>query len=203
MNSYSRNCKHCGLSFFHNDFKPIDFFCKKCWFGLEKYKTPPQFKIYKSPEVLVRPLFLWDEKESEVGNLIHGLKGGTPFEIIRKLSLEIIARESPAQDAIIVPVPSSKVGEKDHAYQIAGIISEELGLRLWCGLQWENKSTNQKFLKKTERFVSTMIKTEKLPCTKKVILIDDLVTTGATAMAAYKAIKSLNKIEVWALACRI
>lgn len=203
MISYLRNCKHCGLSFFHNQLKPIDFFCKKCWTTLEKERAPANFKIYKSPEIIVKPLFLWKKKDSIVGSMIHGLKGGTPEDIIRKVSLEIVFREAHRMNLLIVPVPSSKVGEKDHAYQIANIISQELEVDLWNGLIWENKRTNQKFLKKTERFVSSIAKTEDLPRGKQVILIDDLVTTGATASAAFKAIKSLNQIEVWALACRM
>lgn len=203
MNSYFRNCKHCGLGIFHNDFHPIDFFCKKCWCEIEKYKVKSGFKVYKSPEILVKPLFLWKEKEGIVGDLIHGLKGGTPEDVIKKLALEISYRKFPSQDAIIVPIPSSKVGERDHAYQIANIISQELGLQLWSGLRWKDKITNQKFLKKSERFVASMIKNEDFPRKKPVILIDDLVTTGATVTAAYKALKSPNQTEVWALACRI
>lgn len=203
MDSYFRNCKYCGLGIFHNDFQAIDFFCHSCWNELEKHKTNRYFKIYKSQEIFVRPLFLWKEKESIVGSLIHGLKGGTPFDIIEKMAFEMLARESPSQDTIIVPVPSSKVGEKDHAYLIAKVISDTLGLPLWMGLKWENKTTNQKFLKKTERFVSSMTKTDNFPRGKHVILIDDLVTTGATATAAFKALKSPKQIEVWALACRI
>jgi len=203
MISYLRNCKHCGLGAFHNQLKPIDFFCKKCWTILEREKARENFKIYKSPEILVKPLFLWKKKDSIVSSLIHGLKGGTPEDVVRKISLEITFRESRRKDLIIVPVPSSKVGERDHAYQIANIVSQELKVDLWNGLKWEAKSTNQKFLKKSERFENSMIKTSNLPKGKQVILIDDLVTTGATASAAFKAIKSLNQIEVWALACRM
>ncbi len=170
---------------------------------MEKEKVLSNFKLYKSPQVLVKPLLLWKEKESVVGSLIHGLKGGTPEDIISKISLEIAFRESRRKDLLIVPVPSSKVGERDHAFQIAYFVSQELKLHMWEGLKWERKTTNQKFLKKTERFVNTMIQTKDLPRGKEVILIDDLVTTGATATAAYNAIKSLNQIEVWALACRM
>lgn len=203
MISYLRNCKHCGLGFFHNQMNPIDFFCKKCWAVLEKEKARENFKIYKSPEILVKPLFLWKKKESIVGSMIHGLKGGTPEDVIKKISLEIAFRESRRKDIVIAPVPSSKVGEKDHAYQIANILSQELNVELWNGLKWGAKKSNQKFLKKFERFENSMIKIANLPRGKQLVLIDDLVTTGATASAAFKAIKSLNQIEVWALACRM
>lgn len=203
MISYFRNCKRCGFCLFHNQFKPIDFFCEKCWYLLEKEKTKIGFKIYKSQDIFVKPLYLWKEKESVVGDLIHGLKGGTPMEIIERLSLEIAFREKHQKDIVTVPVPSSKVGDKDHAFQMAKCISQKLNVELWNGLIWKEKSTNQKFLKKTERFDSTMEKTLDLPAGKRVVLIDDLVTTGATTMAAFKAIKGLNQMEVWALACRI
>lgn len=203
MISYLRNCKHCGLGIFHNQLLPIDLFCTKCWTILEKERATLNFKIYKSPEVLVKPLFLWKEKDSIVGSMIHGLKGGTPIEVIRKISLEIVFREKGRNDLVIIPIPSSKVGDKDHAYQIANIVSEELKVDLWDGLMWENKSTNQKFLNKAARFENSIVKTKNFPKKKQVILIDDLVTTGATVSAAFKAIKSLNQIEVWALACRM
>jgi predicted amidophosphoribosyltransferase len=203
LSSLFRNCKHCGLGIFANDFQKINFFCKKCWEKLESEKTKPHFVIYKTPEIAVRSLFVWREKESIVKDLIHGLKGGTPFMVLSDLARELSERYVLEGDTVIVPVPSSKVGEKDHAFIMAKIISESQGLEFWNGLEWKNKRRNQKFLNKTERFVSEMKMTQKLSSKKRVILIDDLVTTGATAVAAFKALKGLNQIEVWSLACRL
>lgn len=203
MLSYFRNCKHCGLGFFQNHFRSIDLFCQKCWLKLYEERSPSRVVIYKSSEIKVRSLFLWKEKESIVGDLIHALKGGTPKDVLQRLSIEMCMKFFTQKDCIVIPVPSSKVGEKDHAFYMAKTISETLDLELWDGLIWQNKIGNQKFLKKTERFVSQMEKTERINCKKHIILIDDLVTTGATALAAHKAIKGLNQIEVWALACRI
>jgi predicted amidophosphoribosyltransferase len=200
---FFRNCKHCGFGISNNGFKKIDFFCNICWAKLEKYKTKDHVVIYKTPEILVRPLFLWDEKECIVKDLIHGLKGGTPKKVLETLSLEFSNRFTADRETVVIPVPSSKVGEKDHSYVMAKVISEGQNLELWDGLEWKYKKTNQKFLSKTERFVSEMRTTKSLSIQRRVILIDDLVTTGATAMAAYKAFKGLNQIEVWSLACRL
>lgn len=201
--SYLRNCKGCGLGFGSNNFTPIDFFCDDCWLALERYKTQNHFLIYKTPSVRVRSLFIWKEKDCLVQDLIHGLKGGTPRDVIHQLTLELSKRYSVDNKTVIIPVPSSKVGESDHAKSMAEIISKDHNLELWDGLRWRRKTRNQKFLNKTERFVAEMILVEKLPINKRVILIDDLVTTGATAQAALKALKGLNNIEVWSLACRL
>lgn len=198
MYSYFRNCKHCGRSFFK-----IDLFCKSCWEKLEIHKAPLNSKIYKAPEVLVRHLYTWTEKESIVGDLIHGLKGGTPKEILKMFAIDLCRRGQRYPNSVVIPVPSSKVGVKDHAYILAKYISEELNFPFWDGLEWLNKSTSQKFLSKTERFIAQMQKTGRLNRKLRVILVDDLVTTGATATAAQRAIKGLNPIEVWSLACRI
>jgi predicted amidophosphoribosyltransferase len=198
MYSYFRNCNHCGRSFFK-----INFFCKPCWEKLERHKVSFNSKIYKTPEVLVRCLYTWSAKESIVGDLIRGLKGGTPLEILELLAKDLSFMHSSKPHSIVVPVPSSKVGAKDHAYILAKCISQELNLPFWDGLEWVNKSTNQKFLNKTERFVSQMKKTKELNRKLNVILIDDLVTTGATALAARKVLKGPNPIEVWSLACRL
>jgi predicted amidophosphoribosyltransferase len=203
MHSLFRNCKHCGHGICNNNFQGINFFCTRCWEKLEKHKTQNNFVIYKTSEISVRSLFIWKEKDSIVRDLIHGLKGGTPWPVLNKLSLELSSRYELEEEAVIVPVPSSKVGEKDHSCQMANIIAENHNLELWNHLEWTNKKTNQKFLNKTERFVNEMKMTAKLSTGKRVILIDDLVTTGATAMAAYKAFKGLNQIEVWSLACRL
>lgn len=155
---------------------------------------------------MVRYLYTWSEKESIVGDLIHGLKGGTPKEILKIFARDLCSRHSLGErypNSVVIPIPSSKVGVKDHAYILAKHISEELDLPFWDGLKWVNKNTSQKFLSKTERFIARMQKTKRLNRKLKVILIDDLVTTGATAAAAQGAIKGLNPIEVWALACRI
>jgi predicted amidophosphoribosyltransferase len=202
MFSLFRNCKHCGLGIASNDLKKISFFCNVCSQEIEKHKTPTHYSIYKTPEILIRPLYLWTEKESIVKDLIHGLKGGTPWPVLKKLSLELSQRYVADRESVIIPVPSSKVGEKDHAYLMAKIISEDQDLEFWNGLEWKNKKRNQKFLNKTQRFENQM-KIIIKPPQKRVILIDDLVTTGATAMAAYKAFKGLNQIEVWSLACRL
>lgn len=198
MYSYFRNCKHCGLSFFK-----INFFCKPCWEKLENHKTTLNSKIYKTPDVVVRCLYTWSSKESIVGDLIHGLKGGTPLAILELLAKDLSRMQAHGPHSVVVPVPSSKVGVKDHAYILAKCISRELNFPFWDGLAWENKSTNQKFLSKTERFVSRMKKTKELSRKFNVILIDDLVTTGATALAAKKVLKGPNPIEVWSLACRL
>jgi predicted amidophosphoribosyltransferase len=170
---------------------------------LEAHRTSFNSSIYKTPEVLVRYLYTWSERESIVSDLIHGLKGGTPKEILKKFARELCRGKSQHFNFMVVPVPSSKVGVKDHAYILAKYVSEELNLPFWDGLEWVNKSTNQKFLSKTERFVAQMKKTKKRDQKLGVILVDDLVTTGATTLAAQGAIKGLNPIEVWSLACRM
>lgn len=203
MLSYFRNCKHCGLGYFANNFSPVDLFCKKCWLKLEKTKAPLQARYFKAENLSVRTLYLWREKDSIVGDLIQGLKGGTPRDVLRRLTEEMSFRFFNGNDYVIVPVPPSKVGEKDHAFMMAKFISEGLGLPLWNGLAWVNKKQSQKFSSKTERFEVTMKKTLRLPTRHGIILVDDLITTGATILAAKHVIKSLNPIEVWTLACRI
>lgn len=197
MDLYFRNCKHCGRCFFK-----IEFFCKKCLEKLEQHRAPIQ-SVFKTPEIMVRPLYIWKEKESIVADLIHGLKGGKPEVFLKTLAVELAKKYQANSNSVVVPVPSSKVGVKDHAYMLAKYISEELELPLWSGLEWVEKNKNQKFLNKTERFVAQMKKTQRINRKLKVILIDDLVTTGATGLAAHKAFKSPNPLEVWALACRL
>ncbi len=203
MWSYFRNCKHCGFGFFKNNFTKVDLFCKDCWFLLEIAKSPLRAIFFKGDGIAVRSLYVWTQERPIVGNLIHGLKGGTPINVLTRLSIEIARKFYNQENCIIVPIPSSKVGEKDHAYLIAKCIAETLDIPMWDGLIWENKTKNQKFLNKTERFRASMKKTKSLPRNSKIILVDDLVTSGATIMAAKRAIQSLKPIEVWTLACRI
>lgn len=203
MYSWFRNCKSCGHGIFKNRFHPINFFCDECFLKLENHKAPLNVKIFKEPGIIIKPLYLWKEKESEVAHLIHGLKGGKPLDFLSEIAMEISRRNTVSDGTIIIPVPPSKVGEKDHSHHLAKLVSRQLNCVFWDGLKWKNKRTHQKFLNKTERFRNEMERTKTLPKCKKIILVDDLVTTGGTVFAAHKAIKSPKQIEVWSVACRI
>lgn len=202
MESFFRHCKHCGAGFFKN-FSTIEFFCQDCWLKLESQRAPRNFKIYKTEKIIIHPHYIWRNDEDIVRDLVSGLKGGTPYLVLERLCNSLCKLKKPDQDSLIIPVPSSKVGEKDHAYLMADLISKKLGLEFFPCLEWAKKGTSQKFLNKNDRFNIEMKSTRKLPGKKGVILVDDVVTTGATAGAALKAFKGLNQIQVWSLACRI
>ncbi len=169
---------------------------------LEKFRLPKNHCELRNVNFAIRALYQWSNGDETVGNVIRGLKGGTPRPALKYFAKEVALRNFTNEKCVVIPIPPTKVGAKDHSYYLAEEIAEQCGYEMKTLLYWKNKKVGQKYLKKTARFQNLIGAKDRLANFDKVILVDDLVTTGATVLAASRAIKGLNKIEVWALACR-
>lgn len=160
----------------------------------------------------VKVLFNWRPGESDLlSKLILFLKGGKAVWIWRHYAQWLAKREigtiNHALPLYIIPAPAKKRGHKDHAYVLGEALVSLIGGRLFPCLS-RVSTTHQRFADIHERSFAEMEVLEKytnsedLAGTAVWIFVDDVVTTGATAQAAYRALGCPANFQVWALAHR-
>jgi predicted amidophosphoribosyltransferase len=195
---------------------PIDLICNKCWRNLESgFNFGPGSKQNGYP-FSVHSLLTWTEDlEYDVRRLINGLKGGYAPLATRRLAERLaFERKWSVDEGLPVFVyPPSSTGGPDHASVLATELSS-----LWggfpLGLAWTDDPVRassgasgfgqkgRTALERSQRrFEDLDLASFTQPSTRWVF-VDDVITTGSTAMAAYMALGSPERFEAWTLACR-
>lgn len=147
--------------------------------------------------------------------LIHALKGkqGCPFTW-KALAQEFQLHHGLAvagRSWIVVPAPPRKVGEKDHSFLWARHLAQTMGGHSLSLLKRVDSQVEQKSKDRMERQGVKMLPlsseiqswlARRLKRGWSIALADDVVTTGATAHAAWEALGRPRSFEVWALSYR-
>lgn len=146
--------------------------------------------------------------EGKAKNGILSLKDGhKEFGIYTgNLLGERIADSKLKADAV-VPVPMSDESYKKRRYNQAEVIAESIaeinGIPLLTDLLYKNKSAVQHTLTKAERLENTDafgIKSRLKTDNMKIILCDDVITTGSTMNKCAALLKEMGAAEVYAAA---
>ncbi len=187
---YFRRCAGCGKSW-----GEMDWLCWRCegrLFGLIHLKRR---KISNSIDHLY--LIDWDPHQQWISELVRSLKGGGPLAVYKNLMLIFQGGFAPAleekKDRISIVYPSK--GLRDHAWQLATELSQTSSIPSHA-LQLRGQK-KQALLNRKQRLSVEFAKMNGLKT--DVILVDDVVTTGATAKAAYKACGQPKNFAVWSL----
>lgn len=138
-------------------------------------------------------------------------------EFVSRLSLRSLELLRPISNApvgarhqrfVLVPPPRSSEG-RCHALHFAEGIAQLIGLEVFDVLRHRPPQQNrdvdfpaQKARDKEQRKLRTFYKFSELPSQCIPIIVDDIVTTGGTAQAAWQALGRMENAQVWCFAHR-
>ena len=200
---YLRACAIC--QFFQ---PPTDWLCFSCWeFFEEEYLSIEDLYRKEGSHPHLR-LFDWHgENHVFVQRMIESLKQGGPDFIFRRLALECFSRFVhhsfwfQNQEVFFVPAPPREEGSLDHARAFAEALAFYFGGEVLLILERKNKNPNQKFKSRKER---SLLEFYRKNSSKKgtFVFVDDVLTSGSTARAAFRALDRPSQFFIFTLAWR-
>lgn len=180
--------------------------CEKCMKKLEKY-------TFESIDALPITGAFYDRKlagyyyENEVKNGIYSLKDGHKefgYYLGNIISEKIICDETISKADCIIPVPMSAKSFRLRGYNQAAVIAETIstitGIKMMTGILYKHESKVQHSLNMTQRMENVSaysIKNTDLSG-RKIIICDDVCTTGSTINRCAELLKNMGAAEVYA-----
>jgi len=207
---YPRLCLLCGNRLIEDE-QPlcIHCFCDLPRTNYHKFPDNPMHKLYAGiPQIQETTSFLYFEKGGYTQTLIHSLKYYGGKHLAEQLG-HIASREMKPADAhlpdVLVPVPLHPLREQKRGYNQSEWIArgfasvyqrpvdrETLYRDTHTGTQ-THKSSYERHLNVENIF---RIKDPRVFAGKHILLIDDVITTGATTIACIHALATVPDIRI-------
>lgn len=196
-----RACCHCGAKA-----RRVSLLCEFCHEQLEARMLSPHTSFCRLGGHL-KSYALWNwTHEPLLGSFIRALKierdplGLWQYWAQRFWSLRCQLGGEGLFRSILIPPPRPK-WQRDHAFYFAQELASLLQIPLLRILENTGPSLPQKRRSWQQRQAKTFLATKKLKASQLPLLwVDDVVTTGATARAALKALKlKPSNVELWCL----
>lgn len=175
--------------------------CDKCKANIQKIKETSIIDECK--------MFIYSYYSFDIKDLILRFKYKGDFhagEILVSLLEEKIREENLNVDFITyVPIGKDTVKKKEfnQCEYLAKELARNLGIKSIEALKKKNKVKEQKSLSKEEREINVKnafkLKTNNRLEGKSIILLDDVMTTGATLKSCVKELKKIRDIKIFLL----
>lgn len=205
---WGRTCAIC-----RSIWPPIDLVCESCQERLLAVANRGSELKQKDYPFPVHSLWTWDDgRDALLRPVLNAFKGGYAYRFA-KLAAEVLVHErSPGRmDRVCFLYPRhTKSDFRDHAWLLAQTFASMWpGRMLIFGLVPSNADAGIQKLKTVvdrSRIRFAPLDPEKISHlsieSATWIFIDDVITSGATALAAFMASGEPHSFEVWTLACR-
>jgi len=154
-----------------------------------------------------------DYDDKKVGELVSGLKFKFWTEAVKPLGkiLTEYAKNLPLgwHETFVVPIPLSRQREKERGFNQSRMLAEVLAKNMRGVLSGENLArirnakpqSEMDFHKRSENVSGVFaVRDRNLFAGRKIILVDDVVTSGSTFLEAAKTVKDAGAKSVVALA---
>lgn len=194
IKSWLRICARCSSLW-----GPRDLFCERCWQHLWQ-KEDFRKGHFVTTEFPVLVLWSWEKSDSVVETLVRAQKSTGLQRARQKIFQRFLSHplgERPTVLACVVPKNKST----DHAQEGAEILASILGVKLLI-LKIEPRVDYKQKRRRERNQWNSSIDPVTLKKTERVWFYDDVVTTGATAKAAWYALGKPQVFQVVALAFR-
>jgi ComF family protein len=189
------------------------FLCIKCFQKLEKYEdTHPWKEEMISRGVITNSLSaFWFREGTPIQPLLHAMKYQRMKSVGILLGAELgkrIVSLSGIEFDYVIPVPLHKAKFRDRTYNqseyIARGVSKEIGAMAFSkGIIRTRFTPTQTKLNKQERRENVMDAFAGNPkysasvTGKNIIIVDDVITTGATILECAKVLREAGAREIW------
>jgi len=181
------------------------YFCQKCWRALIGDFVCGQIHVERQKATA---LVLWHrQNDLRIRALVTALKQGRRRLLSQKiagiwLAKALSKRMKIPHRPVVVPAPPRKRNHRDHAWVLAREIADVIpGAELHSVLTRTSRHS-QKNRGREERRLVSFEYSAPIPPDRPVLFVDDVITTGATAVAAYNALNTPKSFHIWALAYR-
>lgn len=204
--------RHCLLCGGYPPYRHTEI-CERCWSNVQAWFANSAVSVDLLSGV-AHCGFSWKpgDIQSKV-SLTYGLKGQARHETWLELGrLFVQAHQIHLANAryFLLPVPGRNQVLDDHGWRWARAIAPWVGGHV-LNIFRHNSAKSQKKMNRQDRFKRSFNVDARVvdwlhnQVAKgwKIALVDDVVTTGATARAAWQAVYGLPAQEIWALAYRL
>lgn len=208
---YPQVCTGCGGSLYRHE----ELICNTCYvslpktnFHLQKESTISKL-FYGRADIEFAGSFLFFYKKGMVQKMLHALKYKGKPEVAEWLgkwyALDLLKDKSLPSVDFIIPVPLHKRRQQKRGYnqseEFARGLSSVLGIPVYMNIVlkhvYTETQTHKSRAERMENIATSFIVQNQADITgKHVLLVDDVITTGATLEACANKMKSEAQVKV-------